>query len=289
MDNILTIIADDANIIPYRKSLNEITGGVTSTILLQQILYWYKFKGAFFKFKEPCNHALYEKGDSWCEELGFSRKEFDTALKRLKTKYLVDTKINANRVTYYYINESKLSEEIAKVTKSLYVKPKSVFTKSNKVALPITETTTEKLKINKKSEFDLEKIFNDYKNCKFKKGNAGGFTEFKKKFNTLNITNKKLFIESLPFYKKYLALNDYQSLKGSVPYINQFHWEKYTKDTIQDITSDNNFQSQHEQSKTFKQKQKEINNQLPKEEGLMLEDLFDNTNVTKNLKGVSNG
>ncbi len=66
-------------------------------------------------------------------------------------------------------------------------------------------------------------------------------------------------------------------------------FENILNKAIVNKTSDNNFQSQHEQSKTFKQKQKEINNQLPKEEGLMLEDLFDNTNVTKNLKGVSNG
>ena len=86
--DILGIIADDITLIPYRPSLNNITGGVLSTIILQQVLYWWKKSGRkqFYKFRDKCNHALYSEGDSWLEELGFTRYEFDTALKRIGFK-----------------------------------------------------------------------------------------------------------------------------------------------------------------------------------------------------------
>ena len=36
------IIANDKNIIPYRKELNLITGGALESIFLAQLLYWYE-------------------------------------------------------------------------------------------------------------------------------------------------------------------------------------------------------------------------------------------------------
>ena len=84
MNNIdpISIIADDRALVIYRPDLNKITKSVISTILLQQIMYWYKkSKGEFYKFKEPCSHRSYRDGDSWIEELGFNKSEFDRALK----------------------------------------------------------------------------------------------------------------------------------------------------------------------------------------------------------------
>ena len=84
----LTILAEDRDLILYRKSLRRLTGSVTSTLLLQQILYWSKIKKyqPFYKFKLPCDHEQYAAGDSWVEELGFSEGEFDTAIKYIATK-----------------------------------------------------------------------------------------------------------------------------------------------------------------------------------------------------------
>ena len=86
-----SMLANDQNIIPYRKELNAITGGVTATILLQQVSYWWKKSGSqpFYKFIQPCKHEKYHDGDSWTEELGFSRKEFLTAIKKLEDAGLV--------------------------------------------------------------------------------------------------------------------------------------------------------------------------------------------------------
>lgn len=106
----LNMLADDKNLITYRPKLNKITGSVTSTILLQQILYWYKLKGykPFYKFKEPCpSNELYKVGDSWCEELGFSRSEFDLSIKNIGQKINKNDKRDLNKLVHYWIDSSR--------------------------------------------------------------------------------------------------------------------------------------------------------------------------------------
>jgi len=126
---IVNALADDKNIIPYRRTLNHITGCVTATILLQQMLFRAKSKGfqPFFKFRSPCEHELYKEGDSWTEELGFSLAEFDSALRRISTKLTKGTSrkqaldgkdarnlviywTDSSRVTWYVLNVKLLSE-----------------------------------------------------------------------------------------------------------------------------------------------------------------------------------
>lgn len=137
--DILKIFANDKRLVLYRPEWRAITGSVLSTILLQQILYWWDKMGRkpFYKFKEPCGNKLYTEGDSWIEELGFSRTEFDTALKKIgvkvssknppniKSTHLVEYWTDINRVTYYTINEDRLK----KVLTELYVNQESYFTK----------------------------------------------------------------------------------------------------------------------------------------------------------------
>lgn len=79
------IIAYDRKMIAYRPEWRPFTGSVKASILLQQIFFrWDKNdRKPFYKFKEPCGHHLYRTGDSWTEELGFTRTEFDTALKKI--------------------------------------------------------------------------------------------------------------------------------------------------------------------------------------------------------------
>lgn len=163
-----TLLAEDKELITYRKSLNKITGGVTSTILLQQIIYWAKKKPGqpFYKFRAPCNHPLYSSGDSWTEELGFSVCEFDTAISHIGTKItrgiskadvmakedaksLVVYWTDANRVTWYLLN----TDLLGKLGKSIYlVKEESEFTlEIDNLNLPITETTSKTTRENGKS------------------------------------------------------------------------------------------------------------------------------------------
>ena len=137
-----SMLANDQNIIPYRKELNAITGGVTATILLQQVSYWWKKSGSqpFYKFIQPCKHEKYHDGDSWTEELGFSRKEFLTAIKKLEDAGLVKKRTNASRLTYYSLDEIKLNQML----EGIYLNAERGFSKMPKGDLPLlSETTTE--------------------------------------------------------------------------------------------------------------------------------------------------
>lgn len=100
--------------IAYRPALNKLTGSVLATILLQQIIFrWtHNKQSEFYKFKAPCDSKLYKEGDSWTEELGFTIYEFDGAIKILKEKSLVSTRIDMQRLTWYSINHEKITDLI---------------------------------------------------------------------------------------------------------------------------------------------------------------------------------
>lgn len=156
MSQLIDILAEDNDLIPYRKSLRQLTGSVTSAILLQQIIHRAKCKHwePFYKFKSSCGHKLYQDGDSWTEELGFSIKEFDTAIGKIGTKATRDRDklalmngdkvqnivtywTDSSRVTWYYINKGLL----AKLLKGIYqLNAESAFSKITKGHLPITES-----------------------------------------------------------------------------------------------------------------------------------------------------
>jgi len=83
------LFGNDGRTIPYRPEVAKVVGGIGAAILLQQIVYRANGNNfeAFYKFKEPCDHHLYRPGDSWTEELGFSRREFDNALSEIGVKH----------------------------------------------------------------------------------------------------------------------------------------------------------------------------------------------------------
>ena len=111
------IIANDKNIIPYRKELNLITGGALESIFLAQLLYWYEVNDCneFFKFREPCEHSLYKEGDSWVEELGLSVKIIDRIIKVFKDKGFLTTRTTLDRKTYYKVNIELINELLSEV------------------------------------------------------------------------------------------------------------------------------------------------------------------------------
>lgn len=119
------LLTEDREKIPYRPQLAKRLG-VTSAILLQQIIYWWdkNDRRPFYKFKQPCGHKLYQEGDSWCEELAFTRREFDTALRCIATRKAAQTTLeqarqegkpvvywtDRGRVTHYMVNVSALMD-----------------------------------------------------------------------------------------------------------------------------------------------------------------------------------
>lgn len=105
------ILLDDKRMISYRPRLNSHTGSVTATIMLCQAMYWAThFCNPFWKFMQPCDHAQYKKGDSWMEELGFTRTEMETALKRLGQKIQrKTTEIDKEAYIWYWTDMSRLT------------------------------------------------------------------------------------------------------------------------------------------------------------------------------------
>ena len=150
IDVALTLLADDLEFIPYRRTFRKITGSFGAAILLQQILYRAKGNGfrPFYKFRSPCSNMLYRNGDSWVEELACSADEFDTALKRIGTKIVKSEPLekamegndptrlviywtDSNRVTWYVVNKTLLIYLINKAGDELSTQAESSYNDVN--------------------------------------------------------------------------------------------------------------------------------------------------------------
>jgi hypothetical protein len=113
----------------YRKEFNKLTGDAKASLLLNQFIYWDKVQGGgeFYKYIAPPKDPTpqYRKGDSWTEEMGFTRREFDTAIKKIgykrgKTKknkfdneedaYIIY--YTAYNLTHWFINWDKLNRDL---------------------------------------------------------------------------------------------------------------------------------------------------------------------------------
>lgn len=123
--DLLQLIADDKSQISYRPRWNTFTGGVNATILLQQVIYrWVqKNRHPFYKFSRPCKSSYYRPGDSWEEELGMSRREFESARKKVAAKTqgnltptsLISYWTDRYHRTWYAANESLIIAELIKI------------------------------------------------------------------------------------------------------------------------------------------------------------------------------
>lgn len=73
----------------YCPELNVLTGSITASLLMCQLEYWFKKTASkpFYKFLSPCEDMHYHIGDSWTEELGFTKAEFRTAFHKIGKVY----------------------------------------------------------------------------------------------------------------------------------------------------------------------------------------------------------
>lgn len=123
---ILAMLGNGRQIL-YQPLLNRLTGHVLASLLLQQILYRWgqNSRSPFYKFSAPCRHAAYKTGDSWQEEMGFSRTEFETARRRIgikisrskgeqigQTSSLVAYWTDNRRLTWYALNETVIAKQL---------------------------------------------------------------------------------------------------------------------------------------------------------------------------------
>ncbi len=74
--------------IKFNPTINNHFGHGKSSIIIDRLEYWFaRSEYKFYKFLEPCEHALYKVGDSWLEETGIKRKTFKTVFKLFGTWY----------------------------------------------------------------------------------------------------------------------------------------------------------------------------------------------------------
>lgn len=70
-------------------------GSLTAASIFSRAEYWFSRKvDQFYKFIEPCAHPCYRQGDSWCEELGISRKAFWKAFELIGVRYTSKTQFD---------------------------------------------------------------------------------------------------------------------------------------------------------------------------------------------------
>lgn len=78
--------------IKYNPALVAEFGSQNAVLLFDKLEYWFSKKAdQFYKFIEPCAHPLCKKGDTWSEELGFSKKVFKTAFDKIGMRYISKT------------------------------------------------------------------------------------------------------------------------------------------------------------------------------------------------------
>ena len=181
--DLVSAVFGEKRIIAYRPELRELTKSVTANILLNQIIYrWIKNnRQEFYKFKEPCKNKKYREGDSWTEELGFSVKEFDNAIKKIgfklgKTKNYIKKedafviyRRDANGLTWYDVNWDILSNCLKGIYKVNAQRADSKYMPKGQIH-NTTKNTTKTLSSNddgaNKENFSYEKYLEKMKNDK---------------------------------------------------------------------------------------------------------------------------
>lgn len=79
------------------QCLRNYRNRITICLVWAQLEYWFfKLEGRpFYKFVAPSDNDIYKEGDSWCEELVISEKEFRRASQVLCTRYKTKTQFDA--------------------------------------------------------------------------------------------------------------------------------------------------------------------------------------------------
>lgn len=128
-------IAESRDCIPYRLSNVYITKSIKGALFIEQVAYWYANAGnqAFYKIKEPCKSIYYNVGDSWCEELGMTRDEFDKAIKPFTKKIKKNATRDPNILVHYYTDFRRLT--FYELNVELYTKLKAEYHKQRALIL----------------------------------------------------------------------------------------------------------------------------------------------------------
>lgn len=137
--------------IKYNPALVAEFGSQNAVLLFDRLEYWFSKKAdQFYKFIEPCDHPCYREGDSWCEELGFSRPVFRTAFDKIGMRYISKTAFEKESnpfkgKLFAYYQDRKSNKTIFVRNNSLlaelYVRLKEIIQNAVKAIKPTVEKT----------------------------------------------------------------------------------------------------------------------------------------------------
>ncbi|MBP6098355.1 MAG: hypothetical protein KA477_00060 [Candidatus Levybacteria bacterium] len=172
----------------YEKIIKKDFGSKHAAKVINRLEYWFsKMPAGFFKFLEPCKHYLYREGDSWTEELDFSRQVFNSVFDLIGVRYKSKTefmsahdKFNGKLYASYYDRQnnqmffirnnqlitSYFSQLIESVKKSYTQKKqknqKNIIPRSTKFSDPLIKNTnlqTNSLSLEKKEKISEKNNF----------------------------------------------------------------------------------------------------------------------------------
>jgi hypothetical protein len=194
-----------------------------------QLDYWFSKKPqGFYKFLEPCKHPLYKQGDSWSEELGLSRRVFNSTFDAIGVRYKTKTEfMNAKdkfQGKFYASYHDRKKNQTFFVRNPELLQQSKETSESYKSSLKHSKSESE---ISKKSEFLNQKIKTEEKrglstsNCRSKNdtnsrsytGNSGGTIGGKKNTseNTSSSSLSPTSLSSTTNEKKKIA-NDMKNI-----------------------------------------------------------------------------
>lgn len=145
------------NQLKYYPSLNTLTGSINATLLMLQLEYWFSKSDAnsFYKFLEPCEDAHYRTGDSWVEELGFtkaefrgafakigkvykSKKEYESSTDKFQGKFYLSYYDRVKRLTYYLRHDKSVEEVNREIANEVLCKSIECVSACEQTELPIS-------------------------------------------------------------------------------------------------------------------------------------------------------
>lgn len=122
-------------------AVRDYYGSNNIAIAFSRLIYWFgKKPDGFYKFKEPCKHPLYNKGDSWSEDLRMTKRVLDPVLKMLVTHHKSKndyrnaedkfngkmfcsyTERNTNR-TFYFMDKEAVDKFLSTLAPGLSISP----------------------------------------------------------------------------------------------------------------------------------------------------------------------
>jgi hypothetical protein len=131
-----TIATPPVRVIAVTADHLDLAGDARAALFLAQALFWWYAVGRrkYYKFNAPCEHPRYRKGDSWAEELRFTRTTLATARRRVAVRVRMSSEhdiqsafaagalivygTDEHHLTWYMVNEAAL----AQVAPTLYAR-----------------------------------------------------------------------------------------------------------------------------------------------------------------------